>query len=77
MRSVAEDEDRHFYAARAKLQRFIKAGHGKIVRARGLKQARHGGRAVAVVGLDDAEEAAPGRKRGADGHIVMAQVFQG
>ena len=30
---MAENEDRHGYPAAAQLKRFVKAGHGQIIRA--------------------------------------------
>ena len=32
-RRMAENEDRHGYPAAAQLKRFVKAGHGQIIRA--------------------------------------------
>ena len=76
-RRVPEDQQRRGDPAVAQLHRLVQTGHGQIVRPLGLQRPRDRKRAVAVgVGLDHAEEAAALRQGGADGPVVVTDVFQ-
>ncbi len=73
---VAEDEDRHFHARPAQLQRLVQAGDRQVIRTRLFQQQRRLNRAVTVgVGLHHAEEAAGLRECRADRPVIVQNVF--